>query len=101
MLRHTLHGEPVPRLSGPPEGITARNGAGMALVYPHGDGIALALTERTAHLGDHAGQISMPGGRIEPTDDSPWHAAVRETHEEIGVDLSASSPWAGLEQIYV
>jgi 8-oxo-dGTP pyrophosphatase MutT (NUDIX family) len=73
----------------------------MALMYPHGGGVTLALTERTAHLGNHAGQISMPGGRIEPTDASAWHAAVRETHEEIGVDLSAAAPWARLEQIYV
>jgi 8-oxo-dGTP pyrophosphatase MutT (NUDIX family) len=101
MMRHTLDGKPVPRLSSPPDGVTARYGAVMALMYPRDDGITLALTERTAHLGNHAGQISMPGGRIEPTDVSPWHAAVRETHEEIGVDLSATAPWARLEQIYV
>jgi 8-oxo-dGTP pyrophosphatase MutT (NUDIX family) len=101
MLRHTLDGQPVPRLSSPPEGVTPRHGAVMALMYPSGDEMTLALTERTAHLGNHAGQISMPGGRIEPTDVSPWHAAVRETHEEIGVDLSAAAPWARLEQIYV
>lgn len=101
MLRHTLTGELVPRLSSPPEGVAARNGAVMALLYPHDHNITLVLTERTAHLGNHAGQISMPGGRIEQSDASPWHAAVRETHEEIGVDLSATSPWARLERIYV
>jgi 8-oxo-dGTP pyrophosphatase MutT (NUDIX family) len=73
----------------------------MVLMYPHVEGMTLALTERTAHLGNHAGQISLPGGRIEPTDASPWHAAVRETDEEIGVDLSAAAPWSRLEQIYV
>jgi 8-oxo-dGTP pyrophosphatase MutT (NUDIX family) len=101
MLRYTLDGKPVPRLSSPPPGVTARPGAVMALMYPRDDGLALALTERTAHLGNHAGQISLPGGRIEPTDISPWHAAVRETYEEIGVDLSGSLPWARLERIYV
>jgi 8-oxo-dGTP pyrophosphatase MutT (NUDIX family) len=101
MLRHTLTGEPVARLSHPPEGVTARYGAVMALLYPLDDEIVVVLTERTAHLGNHAGQISMPGGRIEPRDPSPWHAAVRETHEEIGVDLSNSSPWGMLDQIYV
>jgi 8-oxo-dGTP pyrophosphatase MutT (NUDIX family) len=101
MIRRTLTGEIVPRLSGPPEGVTARHGAVMALLYPRNNEITLALTERTAHLGNHAGQISMPGGRIEAGDASPWDAAVRETNEEIGVDLTGHAPWATLSQIYV
>jgi 8-oxo-dGTP pyrophosphatase MutT (NUDIX family) len=36
-------------------------------------------------LKDHAGQISFPGGRIEPDDQDAWHAALREAHEEIGL----------------
>jgi len=43
------------------------------------------LTQRTAHLRDHAGQISFPGGRVEPEDLSPTHTALRETEEEIGL----------------
>ena len=43
------------------------------------------LTQRTAHLKDHAGQISFPGGRVEPEDVSPSHTALRETEEEIGL----------------
>lgn len=43
------------------------------------------LTQRTAHLKDHAGQISFPGGRVEPDDVSPVHTALRETEEEIGL----------------
>src|SRR5438105_4449612 len=43
------------------------------------------LTQRTAHLKDHAGQISFPGGKIEATDLSPAAAAVREAEEEIGL----------------
>jgi 8-oxo-dGTP pyrophosphatase MutT (NUDIX family) len=101
MTRHTLTGEILPRLSAPPDGVTARDGAVMALLYPRDAEIALALTERTAHLGHHAGQICLPGGRIEPDDASPWHAAVRETCEEIGVDLSERTPWATLNRIYV
>jgi 8-oxo-dGTP pyrophosphatase MutT (NUDIX family) len=101
MTRRTLTGEVIPRLTRPHEGIMAREGAVMALLYPKAGEITLALTERTAHLGSHAGQISMPGGRIEASDATPWHAAVRETHEEIGVDLSAKSPWGTLERIYV
>lgn len=44
------------------------------------------LTQRTAHLPDHAGQISFPGGKIDATDESPLAAAVREAEEEIGLD---------------
>ncbi|PKO86844.1 MAG: CoA pyrophosphatase [Betaproteobacteria bacterium HGW-Betaproteobacteria-12] len=43
------------------------------------------LTQRTAHLRDHAGQISFPGGRVEAEDLSPVHTALRETEEEIGL----------------
>ncbi|MGC1387779.1 MAG: CoA pyrophosphatase [Steroidobacteraceae bacterium] len=48
-------------------------------------GLTVLLTQRAATLKDHAGQISFPGGRIEPSDASPWHAALREAHEEIGL----------------
>src|SRR5438270_5614842 len=43
------------------------------------------FTQRTAHLPDHAGQISFPGGKIEPDDASPLAAALREASEEIGL----------------
>jgi 8-oxo-dGTP pyrophosphatase MutT (NUDIX family) len=49
------------------------------------DGPSVILTQRTAHLRDHAGQISLPGGRIEATDDGPAAAALREAFEEIGL----------------
>ena len=44
------------------------------------------LTERTAHLPTHAGQIAFPGGKIDPHDRSATAAAVREAHEEVGLD---------------
>ncbi|HUE11140.1 MAG TPA: CoA pyrophosphatase [Steroidobacteraceae bacterium] len=51
-------------------------------------GLTVLLTQRAATLKDHAGQISFPGGRIEPTDADAWHAALREAHEEIGLSES-------------
>lgn len=57
----------------------------MPLVM-HEDGLSLLLTRRTDHLRDHAGQISFPGGRVEPEDGSPVETALRETEEEIGLD---------------
>lgn len=49
------------------------------------DGLTVLLTQRTAHLNDHAGQISFPGGRVEPEDPSHLAAALRETEEEVGL----------------
>jgi 8-oxo-dGTP pyrophosphatase MutT (NUDIX family) len=49
-------------------------------------GLHVLLTQRASHLRHHPGQISFPGGRIEPADAGPWEAALRETKEEIGLE---------------
>lgn len=46
------------------------------------------FTQRTAHLNDHAGQISFPGGRRDPEDRDAAHTALRETEEETGLAAS-------------
>jgi 8-oxo-dGTP pyrophosphatase MutT (NUDIX family) len=50
--------------------------------------ITVLLTQRTDHLTDHPGQISFPGGRAEPEDADAAATALREAHEEIGLDAS-------------
>jgi len=47
--------------------------------------LTVLLTQRTAHLADHAGQVAFPGGRIEPSDPDPVYAALREAEEEVGL----------------
>ncbi|NYT85722.1 CoA pyrophosphatase [Pollutimonas harenae] len=48
-------------------------------------GLHVLFTRRASHLYDHAGQISFPGGRIEPGDHDAVAAALRETQEEVGI----------------
>ena len=50
------------------------------------------LTQRSAHLNDHAGQISFPGGKIDATDASPLDTALREAEEEIGLSREFVEP---------
>jgi len=55
------------------------------------------LTQRAQHLPDHAGQVSFPGGKIEKDDVDPCASALRETHEEIGLDRAHIEPLGYLD----
>ena len=57
----------------------------LLLVVNHAADPAVVFTQRTAHLADHAGQISFPGGRSDEADETPEHTALREAEEEIGI----------------
>ncbi|HUL96624.1 MAG TPA: CoA pyrophosphatase [Usitatibacter sp.] len=57
----------------------------LLLVVNHPADPTVVFTQRTAHLADHAGQISFPGGRAEEGDESPESTALREAREEIGI----------------
>lgn len=54
-------------------------------IVAHANAPTVLFTQRTAHLKNHSGQISFPGGRAETADASPEHTALRETWEEIGL----------------
>lgn len=59
--------------------------------------LAVLLTLRTDHLPSHGGQISFPGGKIEETDSGPLAAALREAHEETGLDPRLVEPLGYLD----
>jgi len=68
-----------------------RPAAVLIPVVDHAEPTVL-LTQRAAHLNDHAGQISFPGGKIDATDASPLDAALREAEEEIGLRRESIEP---------
>ncbi len=83
LLREPMAGHFVQEDGG--EGLALTPAAVLFPIVLHDDGQTVLLTQRTAHLKDHAGQISFPGGRVEAQDQSPVHTALRETEEEIGL----------------
>jgi 8-oxo-dGTP pyrophosphatase MutT (NUDIX family) len=66
-----------------------RDAAVLILVVNHAEAPTVVFTVRTVHLQDHAGQISFPGGRVDPGDGTPERTALREAEEEIGVPASS------------
>ena len=58
---------------------------------------SVLFTQRTAHLADHPGQISFPGGKIETSDESPAAAALREAEEEIALCRRFAEPLGYLD----
>jgi len=73
----------VPRFPDEPR----RSAAVLILIHPDADGQAcLTLTERSAGGHRHAGQVSLPGGAIDESDESAVAAALREAREEVGLD---------------
>ncbi|MCB1795387.1 MAG: CoA pyrophosphatase, partial [Candidatus Competibacteraceae bacterium] len=64
------------------------------------EGLTVLLTQRTAHLEHHAGQISFPGGRAEEHDRSPVETALREAEEEIGLHRRSVREIAGFLDLY-
>lgn len=63
-----------------------RAAAVLIPIVAHVSGATVLLTQRTLHLRHHSGQVAFPGGRLESGDRSPDDAALREAHEEVGLD---------------
>jgi 8-oxo-dGTP pyrophosphatase MutT (NUDIX family) len=71
-----------------PSGVDSRPAAVLCLVFEKDGGANVVLTRRSAHLRSHSGEVSFPGGRLQPGE-LPLQAALREADEEIGVNASS------------
>jgi 8-oxo-dGTP pyrophosphatase MutT (NUDIX family) len=78
-------------------GVTANKPAAVLIpIIDRGEPMVL-LTQRTQELANHAGQVAFPGGKIDPADESPVAAALREASEEIGLAPTLVEPLGYLD----
>jgi len=73
----------------------------LILLYPLEDKTGLVLMLRPEYGGIHSGQISLPGGKHEETDESLIYTALREAREEIGIDPAQVQILGQLTEIYI
>jgi 8-oxo-dGTP pyrophosphatase MutT (NUDIX family) len=85
----------------PPEDAETREGAVLMLFGEGATGPDLLLTERAHDMRSHPGQVSFPGGSIDPEDASPEAAALREAWEETGLDPTGVDVFASLPQLWL
>ncbi len=81
---------------------TAKQAGVLALFYPNSNNITtLVLILRKTYKGVHSAQVAFPGGKLEHSDASLKHTAIRETFEEIGVPISSIEIIKTLSQVYI
>lgn len=108
----TVHADQLSEVPPPAEGPPARHAA-VLMLFAGGTGGAgpgtdrervggsVLLTQRAATMRSHAGQVSFPGGRVDPGDDGPVGTALREAEEETGLDPGGVRVLGLLPQIYL
>lgn len=86
----------------PPQISNPNYGAVLILLYPEHGELHFVLMRRTEHhLDRHRGQISLPGGRREPTDADDIATALREAREELGAPLDGVQVLCALSELYI
>lgn len=78
------------------------NAAVSLVIIPSSESkLELILIKRTEYHGHHSGQVSLPGGKEEPADESLLQTAMRETHEEIGIRLTPDNLIGSLTPLFI
>jgi 8-oxo-dGTP pyrophosphatase MutT (NUDIX family) len=85
----------------PPAGSVPRSAAVLLLLYPQDSELHLPLTVRSDRLPNHRGEVSLPGGAVDPLDDGPVATALRECHEELGIEPAGIDVWGVLSPLYI
>jgi 8-oxo-dGTP pyrophosphatase MutT (NUDIX family) len=80
---------------------TAKKSAVLLLFYPEASGIFFPLIKRPSYPGAHSGQVSFPGGKVEPSDPDLVFTALREAEEEIGIEASKVEVLGRLTDLYI
>jgi 8-oxo-dGTP pyrophosphatase MutT (NUDIX family) len=87
-------------IPGDPTGVPAA--VLLALAPVEGaDDLELVLVQRPGHLRQHPGQVGLPGGAVEPSDADGVAAALREAHEEVGLEPSGVRVLGSLDRAYL
>jgi 8-oxo-dGTP pyrophosphatase MutT (NUDIX family) len=97
-VRSRLASPPPERLPGAKVGELTRRAAILVPLYVDAGGLWVLLTRRSEDLPSHRGQIAFPGGALETGEDA-WAAALRESHEEIGLDPKKVLPLGMLDEV--
>lgn len=87
--------------NGVPDQSKARDSSVLILLYPHHQRLYIPFIQRPDYNGVHGGQISLPGGKCETFDNNKWETALRETHEELGIDTSDIEYMGVLTPLYI
>lgn len=85
----------------PPSHLVKQNAAVSLIILAGNDKTDIILTKRAEYNGHHSGQISFPGGKEEESDKSHIETAIRETKEEIGLNLSKENCLGSLTPLYI
>ncbi len=96
----TLEVSPFGRFPPPDDG-SAQHSAVLVLFGQGSRGPDVLLTQRSATMRSHAGQVAFPGGKLDPEDVGPEAAAVREAVEETGLDPAGVQVRATCPDLYV
>ena len=78
-----------------------KKAAVLILLYPKNNRTHLVLIERNSYLGVHSSQIAFPGGKVEVNDPSVAFTALRETQEEIGVEMNKVTIIKAFTEVYI
>lgn len=102
-VRRAAHTITVSELTSfvPPEDARTRRGAVLMLFGEGPRGPDLLLTERAHDMRSHPGQVSFPGGSIDPEDPTAEHCALREAEEETGLDPRGVDVFAALPELWL